>query len=45
MKYQHIDPEEAVKIHIEVNSKKSFGVHWGTFAMTDEVRDFLLLRL
>lgn len=40
MKNYHIDPEEAVKIHKEVKSRKSIGIHWGTFAMTDEVRKF-----
>lgn len=37
MRDQHVDPEEAVKIHMDVQSMKSFGIHWGTFAMTDEV--------
>jgi L-ascorbate metabolism protein UlaG (beta-lactamase superfamily) len=27
---QHIDPEEAVKIHKLVKSKKSIAIHWGT---------------
>ena len=30
---QHIDPEEAVKIHQLCRAKKSIGVHWGTYAM------------
>ena len=34
---QHIDPEEAVKIHMDVKSKKSLAVHWGTFPLADEV--------
>ena len=29
----HVDPEEAVIIHKEVMSKKSVGVHWGTFPL------------
>ena len=33
---QHVDPEEAVKIHIDAKSKKSMGVHWGTFALASE---------
>ena len=37
MSPQHVDPEEAVKIHMDVKSKKSIAVHWGTFAMADEV--------
>ncbi|XP_029471325.1 N-acyl-phosphatidylethanolamine-hydrolyzing phospholipase D isoform X2 [Rhinatrema bivittatum] len=36
MKYQHVDPEEAVRIHIDVQSKSSVGIHWGTFALTNE---------
>ena len=39
MKAQHINPDEAVKIHQEVGSKKSIGVHWGTFELTDEPLD------
>jgi N-acyl-phosphatidylethanolamine-hydrolysing phospholipase D len=31
------DPEEAVKIHTEIKSKKSIGIHWGTFNLTFEV--------
>lgn len=37
MKYQHVDPEEAVKIHIDVQAKKSVAIHWGTFALANEV--------
>ncbi|XP_066489214.1 N-acyl-phosphatidylethanolamine-hydrolyzing phospholipase D [Tiliqua scincoides] len=36
MKYQHVDPEEAVRIHIDVQTKKSVGIHWGTFALANE---------
>ncbi|XP_019814188.2 N-acyl-phosphatidylethanolamine-hydrolyzing phospholipase D isoform X2 [Bos indicus] len=36
MKYQHVDPEEAVKIHIDVQAKKSVAIHWGTFALANE---------
>ncbi|CAG2244715.1 NAPEPLD [Mytilus edulis] len=31
MKPQHINPEEAVKVHTEVGSKCSVAIHWGTF--------------
>lgn len=33
---QHINPEEAVKLHVEVKSSKSAGIHWGTFHMAYE---------
>ena len=33
LKFQHVNPEEAVKIHREVQSKLSLGIHWGTFLM------------
>ncbi|KAI8771561.1 N-acyl-phosphatidylethanolamine-hydrolyzing phospholipase D [Biomphalaria glabrata] len=31
--YQHVDPEEAIKIHIDVKASHSIGIHWGTFPM------------
>jgi len=33
---QHIGPDEAVIIHNELKSKKSIGIHWGTFALSNE---------
>ncbi len=32
----HIDPESAVSIHQEVNSKLSVGMHWYTFRLSEE---------
>ncbi|MCX6147417.1 MAG: MBL fold metallo-hydrolase [Candidatus Kapabacteria bacterium] len=32
----HISPKEAVKVHLEVKSKKSMGIHFGSFALADE---------
>ena len=32
----HIDPEQAVKIHQDVGSKQSLGMHWRTFNLSDE---------
>ena len=37
MKYQHVNPEEAVQIHEDVKSNFSLGIHWGTFALANEV--------
>ncbi|KAG9280138.1 N-acyl-phosphatidylethanolamine-hydrolyzing phospholipase D [Astyanax mexicanus] len=36
MKSQHVDPEEAVQIHIDVQAKNSVAIHWGTFALAYE---------
>ncbi|HEX8444096.1 MAG TPA: MBL fold metallo-hydrolase [Allosphingosinicella sp.] len=36
MKTNHIDPEEAVRIHQAVRPALSLGVHWGTFQLTFE---------
>jgi N-acyl-phosphatidylethanolamine-hydrolysing phospholipase D len=33
MRNQHIDPAEAVKVHQDVKSRFSIGIHWGTFKM------------
>jgi len=36
MKYQHVHPGEAVEIHKDIASRKSLGIHWGTFKLTTE---------
>ena len=36
MVYHHVNPEEAVKIHEDIKSKMSFGIHWATFKLTFE---------
>ncbi|XP_076862653.1 N-acyl-phosphatidylethanolamine-hydrolyzing phospholipase D [Brachyhypopomus gauderio] len=36
MKSQHVDPEEAVQIHVDVQAKNSLAIHWGTFALAYE---------
>ncbi len=39
MTAQHVNPMESVRIHQDVGAKRSVGVHWGTFALTDEPLD------
>jgi len=39
MKDHHINPAEAVQGHIDLSSKKSVAMHWGTFMLTDEPLD------
>ncbi len=36
MKNQHVDPAEAIQVALDLEAPKSFGMHWGTFILTDE---------
>lgn len=36
MRSSHINPAEAISIHHEVKSRLSFGIHWGTFLLSQE---------
>ncbi|CAF3325345.1 unnamed protein product [Rotaria socialis] len=36
MESQHVSPDEAVQIHIDIQSKKSIGIHWATWALANE---------
>jgi len=39
MKDFHMNPEEAVKAHLDLGAKKSIGMHFGTFKLADEAYD------
>ena len=36
MAASHVNPEDAIKIMLDLESEYSFGMHWGTFTLTDE---------
>ena len=36
MKMFHVNTDEAVQIHNDIQSEKSLGIHWGTFKLTYE---------
>lgn len=39
MSVMHVNPEEAVKIHRDLEAGHSVAMHWGTFVLTDEPMD------
>jgi len=39
MKSYHVNPEESVQIHLDINSQHSVAMHWGTFILADEALD------
>jgi N-acyl-phosphatidylethanolamine-hydrolysing phospholipase D len=40
MRAQHVDPAEAVQVHVDLGAKCSLGVHWGRFELSDESLDY-----
>lgn len=38
MKYMHMDPDDALKAHMDLQSHRSVALHYRTFQLTDEAR-------
>ncbi len=36
MKDQHMNPQEALQVHFDLNSSRSVGIHFGTFQLSNE---------
>lgn len=36
MRFEHLDPDDALEAHHVLQAEHSFGVHWGTFQLGDE---------
>ncbi len=45
MRRNHVAPEEAVRAHLDLGARRSIGMHFGTFQLTDEAIDAPLVAL
>lgn len=45
MKNSHMNPAESAQAHLDLNSKKTIGIHFGTFQLTDEGVDDPIIEL
>ena len=45
MKFNHLNPEEAVKTFIDLRAKKAVAMHWGTFILSQEKVDAPIKKL
>jgi L-ascorbate metabolism protein UlaG (beta-lactamase superfamily) len=45
MRQNHVDPSEAVRAHLDLRPRRSLGMHFGTFQLTDEAIDAPVLAL
>ena len=36
MAESHVNPEDAIQVMLDLEAEKAFGMHWGTFALTDQ---------
>jgi L-ascorbate metabolism protein UlaG (beta-lactamase superfamily) len=39
MRGQHVNPQEAVRLHRELSIRRSLAIHWGTFELADDSLD------
>ncbi|WP_253716821.1 MBL fold metallo-hydrolase [Sphingomonas sp. AP4-R1] len=39
MAAQHTDPDDAVRIMLDLEARLAIGIHWGGFQLTDEARE------
>ena len=45
MRGHHVNPSDAVRAHLDLKTRRSIGIHFGTFQLTDEAIDAPVLAL